>query len=159
MPGIAGSRCFAKLPELERMRVEMLHAMATREAARAGLLAEKLLDSDREWLQADKSQLLFIAVSGRLASNDVAGAKARWAKNGKAVESSQLNRLAVRLLLSWIDPDYRGRPEAAHDRIPPTRTDDLRHFVTGDTPGRGDLAPARPDRRGKAPRKSDRENL
>lgn len=110
---IASSKCFGKLPDLERARVEMLHAMSTRDAARAGRLAETLLEADRPWTAQDRSHFLFIAVSGRLASGDAAGAKAQWARHGDAVDGPQLNRLAVRLLLAWIDPEYRARPESA----------------------------------------------
>ena len=110
---ISGSRCYGQLPAVERDRLDMLDAMALRESGRAGLLAEKLLAADRDWAKADKSQYLFIAVSGRLTSGDIDGAKAQWAKHGKAVDAKQLNRLAVRLLLSWIDPDYRVRPVTA----------------------------------------------
>lgn len=110
---IVGSPCHAKLPAVERDRLALMDALAGYDAPRAGTLADKLLASGRQWSQADQSHLLFAAVSGRLAAGDVAGAKAAWARNSTILDAGQLNRLANRLLLSWIDPDYRVSPAGA----------------------------------------------
>lgn len=112
---ISASPCYRQLPAIERDRIDMLDAMAMRDAKRAGALAERLLDSGRQWSRADRAQHLFIAASGRIASGDVEGAKAQWARHGSAVESRQLSRLTTRLLLAWIDPDFRVRPAVPDD--------------------------------------------
>ncbi len=107
---ILASKCHAQLPARERTRLEMLDAMALREPARAGALAERLLDDPGDAPNSDRSQWLVVAVSGRIVSGDIEGAKAQWRKHGAVVATPQYDRLAVRLLLSWIDPDYRTRP-------------------------------------------------
>ncbi|MBK7660790.1 MAG: spermidine synthase [Betaproteobacteria bacterium] len=104
---ITGSRCHAKLPAIERDRIDLYDALALREPVRAAVLAERLLDSGRKWSQADGSHLLFAAVSGRILEGNVAAAKAQWAKHSKIIDSRQLDRLATRLLVTWIDPDFR----------------------------------------------------
>ncbi len=104
---IAASRCYRQLPALERDRVDLLDAFGVRDPARAAVLAERLLSSDRPWAQVERVQLLQAAVAGRLAAGDPEGAKALWAKHGKGIEGRQFDRLANRLLLSWIDPDFR----------------------------------------------------
>lgn len=116
---ISGSRCYRQLPAVERDRMEMLDALATRQAGRAGAIAEKLLGAGRQWSKADQSQFLFIAASSRLVAGDAAGAKALWSRYGASVEPRQLQSLAIRLLLAWIDPDYRVRPLSADaDPVP-----------------------------------------
>ncbi|MBL0140509.1 MAG: hypothetical protein IPP91_00130 [Betaproteobacteria bacterium] len=112
---ISGSRCYHQLPAIDRDRVDLQNAMAMRDSGHAVALAEKLLGSGREWTKADRAQLLFIAASGRLAAGDIAGAKALWVRHGDAVEPRQLDHLAIRLLLSWMDPEYLGRPATAGD--------------------------------------------
>ncbi len=111
---VAGSRCYAQLTPVERDRLDMLDALATREAPRAADLADRLLASGHAWRPEEQSQLLFVAVSGHLAAGDVEGAKARWKRYGGSVSAGQLDRLSVRILLSWMDPDYRpGQPVTA----------------------------------------------
>jgi spermidine synthase len=110
---IAGSRCYGQLSDVDRDRLQMLDALARYDSKRAGALAEKLLDSKSDWSKAEQSQYLIVAVSGRLAAGDVDGAKAQWVRHGDAVDAKQYDRLAVRLLLSWIDPDYRAPPATA----------------------------------------------
>ncbi len=105
---ITASRCYKQLPAIERDRIDMLDALAVREPVKAAVLAERMLGSERKWPRADETHLLFTAVSGRLAAGDIEGAKAIWARHSKAVDARQLNRLATRLLLAWIDPDYRA---------------------------------------------------
>ena len=114
---IAASRCYKLLPAVERDRVDLLDALATREPARAARIAERLLESDRKWPPAEQSHLLHASVSGRLAAGDIEGAKGQWARYGKALDGRQLDRLSTRLLLSWIDPDYRV-PAAASSVVP-----------------------------------------
>ena len=118
---ISASRCYRQLPAAERDRVDLLDALATREPAKAARIAERLLESGRTWAPAEQVHLLQASVSGRLAAGDIEGAKGQWARYGKAVDGSQLDRLATRLLLSWIDPDYRApghRPTQSPAAVP-----------------------------------------
>lgn len=104
---IAGSPCHRQLPPVERDRLEHLDALAMRDPARAAALALRLLDSGRNWSPTDRTHLIFSVISGKLASGDVAGAREHWSRQARSVDSNQLNRLATRLLLAWIDPDFR----------------------------------------------------
>ena len=110
---ISRSRCFRQLPAIERDRLDVLDAMAMHDARRAGAVAERLLESGRKWNRADGAQYVLAAVSGRVHSGDFTGAKAQWARHGTNLDAKQLNSLAVRLLLTWIDPDFRVPPLTA----------------------------------------------
>lgn len=118
---ISASRCYRQLPAVERDRVDLLDALATREPVKAARIAERLLESGRTWGPAERVLLLHALVSGHLAAGDIDGAKKQWARHGKGIDGAQLNRLATRLLLSWIDPDFRApgvEPAAAPALVP-----------------------------------------
>ena len=124
---LSGSACFKGMPAEERARLEMLDAMAIREAGRAGSLAEGLLASGRKWRNADRAMLVLVAVSGRLHAGDIEGAKGVLSRHGEAI-SDQYDRLAVRLLLAWVDPELRGaaRPKAELPAAAGTAVGDIR---------------------------------
>lgn len=110
---IAASRCFKALPTIERERFELLDALAERDLVRMAAIATKLLDSGQKWSPADRSQLLQAAIAGHLARRDFAAAKTLWERHGKQFDPRLLERLATRLLLSWVDADLRGAASVA----------------------------------------------
>ena len=102
---ITNSPCYKALPPVERERIALLDALAGRDPARAASIASGLLESGQNWSPADRSQLLLAAISGYVATGDIPAAKVIWARHGRQIDTRLLDRLATRLLLTWIDVD------------------------------------------------------
>lgn len=95
---LQASKCYAKLPAINREWIELFRAVGNRDGASMAQKAESLLERKVTAQRQEYEYLLMASMLGRLAGDDAKGALTVWRKYGKKIIESGNISLPFRLL-------------------------------------------------------------
>lgn len=102
---LADRPCAKRLPDVERMWIDLFVAVGARDADRMAEIAQKLLDIPTN-TQMQQVYLYNVALTGQLADKQFAAARSTWSRMEKALPPATLQQPWMQLQRKWAQEPF-----------------------------------------------------